>query len=434
MTVLLPEDQLLEYVRGQRWFGAKSQDLVGASLVDHAVLRTDPQLVDALVELRYAPGTHDLYQLLLGADGTDMIAHPAAGSELVRLVGRSATVATVDGQIGFERFGDDPLELQVDRSRPLRAEQSNSSLAVDDRYFVKLYRRIEAGENPELEVARFLAAHGFENAPALHGWWSYGGPLLGGTLGIVQDFVPGAVDGWTLALDELDGRPNDFVARVHRLGEVIGQLHATLASDPGDPAFAAEEVTGESFALLAASMDDDITTVFQRLPEGDEAVAPIVGYGEAVRDLLRSLAAIGSLARRIRNHGDLHLGQVLWMGSDWLVIDFEGEPSRSVPERRTKRSPLRDVAGMLRSFTYAATAARVPQDVEQRAREAFLDAYTTAVQGTGLLPSAEVTERLLRLFELEKAVYELGYELAHRPEWVPIPVAGILRLLEEASP
>jgi maltokinase len=122
---------------------------------------------------------------------------------------------------------------------------------------------------------------------------------------------------------------------------------------------------------------------------------------------------------------------VLWTGSDWLVIDFEGEPTRSLPQRRTKRSPLRDVAGMLRSFVYAAAVTGAPRDVEERARREFLDAYTRVVQPTGLLPSPEVTERLLRLFELEKAVYELAYELAHRPEWVPIPVAGILRLLEE---
>ena len=124
---------------------------------------------------------------------------------------------------------------------------------------------------------------------------------------------------------------------------------------------------------------------------------------------------------------------VLWANGDWLVIDFEGEPARPLPERRAKRSPLRDVAGMLRSFTYAAAVAGVPHTAaEDEARSEFLEGYLHAVQGSGLLPPRETTDRLLRIFELEKAVYELRYELTHRPDWVPVPVAGIVRLLEES--
>jgi trehalose synthase-fused probable maltokinase len=138
----------------------------------------------------------------------------------------------------------------------------------------------------------------------------------------------------------------------------------------------------------------------------------------------------------IRHHGDYHLGQVLWTGSDWVVLDFEGEPARSLAERRRKRSPLRDVAGMLRSFAYAASAATItdgieaPEGWEQRARDEFLSGYLPAVEAQGLLPpSQEATERLLAIYELEKAVYELRYELDNRPDWVEIPVAGIVRLL-----
>jgi trehalose synthase-fused probable maltokinase len=220
---------------------------------------------------------------------------------------------------------------------------------------------------------------------------------------------------------------------VRRLGQVIGRLHATLSSETEDPAFCPEEPTPESVALLTATVDEDIEQVFLHLPD-DEVVAPIAGRGDAVRDLLRGLASVGSVGRRIRHHGDLHLGQVLWAEGDWLVIDFEGEPARSLPERRAKRSPLRDVAGMLRSFTYAASVAGVPHtDVEERSRAEFLEGYFEGVQGTGLLPARETTERLLRVFELEKAVYELRYELTHRPDWVSVPVGGILRLLEEAA-
>jgi trehalose synthase-fused probable maltokinase len=140
------------------------------------------------------------------------------------------------------------------------------------------------------------------------------------------------------------------------------------------------------------------------------------------------------VGQRIRHHGDLHLGQVLWAKDDWLVIDFEGEPARPLPERRLKHSPLRDVAGMLRSFTYAVRVAGVEDEsIEQRARNDFFDAYMEAVKEAGILPSRETAERLLRIFELEKAVYELRYELAHRPDWVSVPVSGIVRLLEDAA-
>jgi maltokinase len=159
-----------------------------------------------------------------------------------------------------------------------------------------------------------------------------------------------------------------------------------------------------------------------------------VGCGGAVRDLLQSLGTFGSVGRLIRHHGDLHLGQMLWADGDWFVVDFEGEPSRSFPERRAKRSPLRDVAGMLRSLTYAVTVTgRAGGAVEEQARASFLDAYLAVAQPAGLLPAHDQVERLLAIFELEKAVYELRYELAHRPDWIYIPVDGIRRLLERGS-
>ena len=172
------------------------------------------------------------------------------------------------------------------------------------------------------------------------------------------------------------------------------------------------------------------------LPD-DERVAPIAGRGEEVRDRLRQLTHVGSAGRVIRHHGDYHLGQALWTDEeDWLVLDFEGEPARSVPERRRKRSPLRDVAGMLRSFAYAASAAELqrgiepPADWEESCRRGFLDGYLATVDPM-LLPAGEqAIERLLTVFELEKAVYELRYELGNRPAWLGIPVAGIERMLE----
>ena len=214
-------------------------------------------------------------------------------------------------------------------------------------------------------------------------------------------------------------------------------LHNALAADPADPHFAPEEPSTESLALLSASIDEEIESVFSALPD-TESVAPVRGRGEEVRDRLRALTHIGQVGRVIRTHGDYHLGQALWTKEeDWLVLDFEGEPARSLPERRRKRSPLRDVAGMLRSFAYAASASEIQRGVqapdgwEERCRKAFLDGYLGTVESVLMPAGEEATERLLTVFELEKAVYELRYELHNRPDWVSIPVAGILRMLED---
>jgi maltokinase len=199
----------------------------------------------------------------------------------------------------------------------------------------------------------------------------------------------------------------------------------------------------ESTSLITATIDEEIERVFVDLPEGNEALEPIRHRGEEVRDRLSLLSHIGAAGKLIRHHGDLHLGQTLLAGGRdpiWIVLDFEGEPARPLLERRRKRSPLRDVAGMLRSFAYAASAGEIqrgtpaPEGWEERTREAFLSGYFASVEPS-LLPPGEANARtLLTVFELEKAVYELRYELNNRPDWVGIPVAGIARLLEEPLP
>jgi len=167
--------------------------------------------------------------------------------------------------------------------------------------------------------------------------------------------------------------------------------------------------------------------------------SPIRGRGEEVREQLRLLTHAGATGKIIRTHGDYHLGQTLWSENDWVILDFEGEPARALPERRRKRSPLRDVAGMLRSFAYAASAAELLNDTpapdgwETEARTQFLEGYLETVDPTLLPPGTLAIERLLTVFELEKSVYELRYELDNRPDWVVIPVAGIQRLIEQAA-
>jgi trehalose synthase-fused probable maltokinase len=214
-------------------------------------------------------------------------------------------------------------------------------------------------------------------------------------------------------------------------------MHTVLASDPNDPNFAPEEPSLEALGLLTATIDEEIARAFLDLPDDVEALEPIRARGEEVRELLRQRTYSGAAGRIVRDHGDFHLGQTLWSDDDWVILDFEGEPARSLAERRRKRSPLRDVAGMLRSFAYAASAVEylrgteTPLGWEERARSEFLGGYLQSVDPSIVPPGSEAFDKLLSVFELEKAVYELRYELNMRPDWLPIPVAGILRILEE---
>jgi maltokinase len=468
-----------DYVGGQRWFGSKARERVGAHIVDTAVLREpEPSLVLALLAVRFQPGTHELYQLPLGlrrpgawggvsvgAGGGytvyDGLEDPALARELVHLIRAGAAQPAGEGSIEFHQIdGFAALGSELGTARLVASEQTNSSVIFDDELILKAYRRLEAGINPELEMLRFLTEHGFANVAPLGGWYAYVGRPLEATLGIVQQFVPDGLDGWELALDELADAPDRFLARLRRLGQVTGEMHSVLASEPGDSNFSPEEPSLESLGLLTASIDEEIARVFLELPPEVEALAPIAGRGEEVRERLRQRTHAGATGRTIRHHGDFHLGQTLWApgtpqasppegrapaasptafpaSGDWVIIDFEGEPARSLPERRRKRSPLRDIAGMLRSFAYAASAvellrgATAPPGWEERARDELLEGYLETVDPTIIPAGREAFDKLLSVFELEKAVYELRYELEVRPDWLPIPVAGILRLLEQ---
>jgi trehalose synthase-fused probable maltokinase len=441
VALRIDEQALIRHVSEQRWFGSKSRDIVGARVLDGVEV---DRLTLLLVEVRFPEGTHDLYQVLAGSqDGRkgwfDAFGDADLIRELVRRVRGGATVDGDEGTVEFRPAGTKAFSEELARVDVITSEQSNSSVVLDDELILKAFRRLEAGVNPELELLRFLTEHGFANIATLAGWYAYSGRPLDATLGILQEYVAGATNGWDLALAELETAPEMFVTRLRRLGEVTGEMHTVLASDSTDPAFAPEETSAEALGLLTATVDEEIARAFVDLGD-DERVAPIAGRAEDIREQLRLLSRFGSVGRVIRHHGDFHLGQTLWADGDWILIDFEGEPARSLPERRRKRSPLRDVAGMLRSFAYVASAVEIlhggeaPPGWEERARGEFLAGYQETVDPTLLPPGRESVERLIAIFELEKAVYELRYELNNRPEWAGIPVAGILRLLETGAP
>jgi trehalose synthase-fused probable maltokinase len=451
----LDQQALSDWIVAQRWFASKTREVSQIDIVDSVTLREEsPVILLCLVEARFPAGTHETYQVPLGiraaeegwterviveADGWtvyDALADPAAGRELLHRMRQNSEFRSGEDEFIF-RWAENAgagLEGTVD-VRPVGVEQSNSSIVFGDQLIMKAFRKVEPGVNPELELLRFLSAHEFPHIASLAGWYEVEGRLIDATLGILQEFLVGFRDGWELALDELVSDPSGLLDRLAALGTVIGELHAALGSDSSDPAFSPDEPSMEALAILVADVDEQIERVFLELPETD-ACAPIRGRGQDVREKLAALSHVNAGGKVIRTHGDLHLGQTMLGDRGWVVLDFEGEPARPLPERRLKRSPLRDVAGMLRSFSYVTAGAKLlrgadaPEGWEEQARERFLANYYEAVDGSLLPPGRQAIDQLLAVFETEKAVYELRYELNNRPDWVGIPVAGILRLLE----
>jgi maltokinase len=447
------------WLEKQRWYASKSRHVAGLEVEEAVALADNPPLVLALVQARFATGSHDLYQLPLAFlspaqarpsapvartvqwAAVDAVADPELVRELLRHIDSETSIGSGEGCVRFAKPElSGPLSPDAP-ARPMGVEQSNSSIVFGDETVLKVFRRLEPGINPELEMLRFLTRQEFPHIAPLQGWYEYESRSLSATLGVAQRFFPDATGGWELALEQIRADPAAFLIELGSLGTATAEMHNSLASDANDPAFSPEEPSAEALALLTATIDEDIERAFVRLPD-DERVAAIAGRGQDVRERIATRAQLGVGGRAIRTHGDYHLGQTLHLvdggvgGSDWLIIDFEGEPARPLYERRFKASPLRDVAGMLRSFAYATSAVAImyshaaPGQFEDRARQTFLEHYFATID-PALLPAGEsAILNLLSIFELEKAIYELQYELDNRPDWLPIPVSGIARLLE----
>jgi maltose alpha-D-glucosyltransferase / alpha-amylase len=527
------ENLLPGYIQPRRWFGGKARSIASVQLLDSiSIAYAGEQAAIAMVRIAYAEGPPDSYVLPLayaaqaraeqltrdlphaviaqiqGAESErgvlyDALLEPRFCAALLDLIERDAQQQGMNGTIkgsptsAFARLrGPDaaPLEPKI-----VTAEQSNSSIIYGDRLIMKLFRRLEPGLNPDLEIGRFLTEQsGFAQVPPAAGGLEYIGP--GGepsSLAFLQGFVPNQGDAWGFTLGQLSdyftqklrssaAPPTEsplstrslldlsredlpraaeqmigsYLERAQLLGRRTAELHLALSVPTNDPNFVPEPFAAADQQAIYDSMCQRANlsfTTLQRvlgsntLPKTQRPSAEqVLGLQSQVFEQYRVLLEHPFTALCTRIHGDYHLGQVLYTGADFMIIDFEGEPARPLSERRRKGAPLQDAAGMLRSFHYAPYAVlfgQAPgvifpeQDVaalEPWARTwhrwvsiAFLHAYLATAGSAPFLPSApEELERLLGAFLLDKAIYELNYELNNRPAWVQIPVEGILQLVE----
>jgi predicted trehalose synthase len=445
-----PSDVVAAWVAGQRWFATKTRRIEHAAFVERIPLGGATL---AIVEVRLDDRRTDRYAVPLasGPEPADALADPVFCRALLDLIQRGGTVTGAAGDVrGAPTSAFPPLSAELPVRR-LGGEQSNTSVAFGQVLIMKHFRRLAEGLNPEQEITAFLTERtAFRSTPRLAGALEYrarAGPAT--TLAVVQEYVPGARDGWEWSVERVrefyaqaradPGPPDPVRARavagptldaLRALGQRTGELHRALASDPNDPAFAPEVIGPDDLDAWAAGVHRQLAAAVAAV--GDRRLLP--GPVDPARGL-RGLAG----RQKIRHHGDFHLGQTLYRegAGDFVIIDFEGEPIRPLPERRRKHAAVRDVAGMLRSIDYVATAARPPGvdglegwrgAWEAEAAAAFVAGYRRAAGQAAFLPASDPSfADAVAVFELEKAAYEVVYEANHRPAWVDIPRRGLLR-------
>ncbi|MDQ4079569.1 MAG: hypothetical protein M3125_02330 [Gemmatimonadota bacterium] len=462
----ISSERLLAYLASRRWFGAKGRVPEMAQVVDAVpvgdagwIARVDVVLRDGVerYQVTLAPGE-------LGRETTELgeaLDDERFRRALANVVARGGTLqGGGDARWTVDCTSATPYELPV----PVvaRGEQSNTSLIFGDRAIMKLYRRLERGEHPDAEIARFLTTRArFPYTPDLMAtaWFESSGERE--VTAMLQRYLPGSRDAWRVALErgreyfdaDADTRI-PFAAEAQTLGDVTREMHEALASDARDPAFAPEPVTAEDIARWARGAREESHRVLMLLERAVTSGSLSGATARAAEEVLANASMLAAVAdgwlaglwddagARLRHHGDYHLGQVLQAADGtFMIIDFEGEPARPLAERRAKHSVLRDVAGMLRSFAYAAATLRDEARAtlgdddamtraarwEREMREAFLRGYLPeGREHPPFVPSGRARfDVLLELFETEKMFYELGYELNNRPEWVWIPLSSV---------
>lgn len=425
------------WIAAQRWFRSKGRAVDAVTEVDRAPL---PGSAAALLTLAvsFADGGKERY-VVAEVDGREARDGEGAWTALASAIAAETDLPGTEGWFRCRRT--DALATLTEGTtvaalpeRGLGVEQSNTSVALGERLMLKLYRLLEPGTNPELEVCAFLGQVGFAGAPRLAGSATYEGADGGqAAAAIVQELIPAAGDAWAAMLEALADEPEAGAAHAAAIGRVTADLHAALQARPEDPDFPARPATTAETAEWRASAERQLAQAVGALD--GEAHDRLVSLAPAIT--ARFADTFGSASGRSavsRIHGDYHLGQLLRrIDGGFSVIDFEGEPARPLAERRAPSSPLRDVAGMLRSLDYAARTAEAGAHATafaadawlERARAAFLDAY-------GGISASD--EPLLAAFELEKACYEVRYEATNRPGWLWLPLAAVERIVADGPP
>jgi maltose alpha-D-glucosyltransferase/alpha-amylase len=447
------------WITNQRWYGDKARTV--ASLSPYAVRQVAIDSLDAalvIVHITYDRGPESRYFVPLVASSEttvpegppglrDALADPEFLSWFVRGFSEDRSI---DGDVHWHwrRLGDDFPDtdtVNLTNARMISAEQSNTSVVFDDRFIGKVFRRLQPGVNPDLEIGEFLSTGDrFEHVPKLYGLVEIEDGGESTAVAAIQQFVQNKGDGWSWLLEELHALDAESVPAlidsVSLLGKRTAEMHVALASDAHDHAFAPEEFTSvDADALIKrviAEMAESVEELAKRL-NPDEVEQLHKGLGGLVGG---AWSLVGGFKTRV--HGDYHLGQTLrTVDDDFVLIDFEGEPSRTMDQRRMKQSPLKDVAGMLRSLDYAAATVTASTADEARkgaimewlprATAAFEDAYreTAGQAAVRIVPSdTQKFREGLNLLIAEKALYEVRYELNNRPDWLSIPLNGIRRL------
>jgi maltose alpha-D-glucosyltransferase/alpha-amylase len=413
---------LAEWIAGQRWFSAKSRRIVFTSVEEHIAVG---DATIHLVRVGLDDGAFHTYVVPLrtGPELADAFDDPAFCRALLDLIATTGRAGRERSAILGRPSAGFPAGLPHDAPvRRLTGEQSNTSVTFGDALIVKYFRRLVAGVNPELEISRYLTERAaFPHTPRLAGALEYLAP--DGTLAafaVAHELVADSRDGWRWLLERLSRGDGAWPA-LRRLGERTAALHLALSRETADPAFDVEPVS-------AADVLGWAQAVQRQLDDARAALGGSLPNGVSVRVDADGLEGLVGAVKQ-RHHGDFHLGQTLAVGNgqDFFIIDFEGEPLRPLDERRRKHTPLRDVAGMLRSLGYAAASAPAPAGWESRARGAFLDGYRTAAGRARFLPADDrAFTRALAVLEVEKAAYEVVYEANNRPDWVAIPVRGLV--------
>lgn len=485
------EQSISAFLLKQRWYRAKAKNILNLRIADVIASSADTWLIIAAIGYQDGETAHYIIPLTSCENGGgpalnglyDGLQSPEFRQSLLDAIATESSFKGEGGQFSAAHTSVFQPTSERLQSTVSRAEQSNSSIIFGQKYILKVFRKIESGINPDIEIGTFLTEHGFRNTPAVLGLLEYR-PVSGEGMqaGILMQFVPNQGDAWKYTLESLAGffertretapaletrHPldldidaaavsviGDYVASARLLGKRTAEMHRALTPERADPAFEPEPSTSDYVTHLAGEFNQQADITFDLLRDKQnmlsgvaaEDAAALLAKEDDVRNRLNALGDRHIEAVRIRHHGDYHLGQVLWTGNDFMIIDFEGEPARPLAERRVKTFAMRDVAGMVRSFSYAAYAAIPQAGDSHEAHESwaeywgaivgaeFLKSYFGTAANAAFVGSSQEERRLLfDAFLLQKALYEVAYELNNRPDWVRIPLRGILNLIGDRN-